>query len=79
MDYISDDVLSQYDNNKILYLIGYFSKKHLLVESNYEIYDKKLIAIIRVFEKWYPKLKRSKSFINVISDYKNFEYFSNSK
>ena len=44
-----------------------------LIEYNYNIYDKKLIIIIRVFEKWYSKFVEIsiKDFIQIISNYKN--------
>jgi hypothetical protein len=39
-------VLSQYDNDNILHLVTYFSRKHSPAEINSEIYDKKLLAIV---------------------------------
>jgi hypothetical protein len=39
-------VLSQYDNNDILYPVAYFSKKYFPAEINYEIYDKELLTIV---------------------------------
>ena len=47
----------------------------ILAKCNYEIYDKKLLTIVRVFEKWRFELKDSKFSIEVILDHKNFEYF----
>jgi hypothetical protein len=44
--YVSASVLSQYDDDNVLYPVAYFSKKHSPVECNYEIYDKELMAII---------------------------------
>jgi hypothetical protein len=55
-DYVSARVLSQYDDEGILYLVTFFSKKHSPVECNYEIYDKELMAIVRAFEEWRPEL-----------------------
>ena len=43
-------IISQYDNNENLRFVIYFSIKMLLVECNHEIYDKKLLTIIRIFE-----------------------------
>jgi len=43
--------MSQRDDNEQLRSVIYFSFKMLLAECNYEIYDKKLLAIIRAFEK----------------------------
>lgn len=50
-------------------------------ECNEEIYDKKLFAIIQVFKKWYPRLAKTsiEDFINVITEYKNLEYFMSTK
>ena len=47
----------------------------IFVECNYEIYDKKLLIIIKIFEKWKFELKNFKFFIQVIIDYKNLKYF----
>ncbi len=49
-DYINDDILSQYDDEETLHSMIYYSKNLSLAECNYEIYDKKLLAIICVFE-----------------------------
>ena len=50
-DYVSSEILSQYDQNDVLYFVVYFFKKHNFAKCNYEIYDKKLMIIVRVFEK----------------------------
>ena len=47
----------------------------IFVECNYEIYDKKLLIIIKTFEKWKFELKNFKFFIQVIIDHKNLKYF----
>ena len=49
-DYVSAGVLSQRDDEGVLYSIAFFSKKHSPAEYNYEIYDKKLITIVRYFK-----------------------------
>jgi hypothetical protein len=46
LDYVSAGILSQYDDEGILHLVTFFSKKHSPAEYNYEIYDKELMAII---------------------------------
>ena len=49
-NYVNDEVLSQYDNEGVLHSVTFYSKNMSFVECNYEIYDKKLLAIIRAFE-----------------------------
>ncbi len=51
LNYVFKNILFQYDENEILYLITYFSKKHNSIECNYEIYNKELIIIVCTFEK----------------------------
>ncbi len=51
-DYVVIEIMSQQDDNEQLRFMIYFSFKMLLAECNYEIYDKKFLAIIRAFEKW---------------------------
>jgi len=49
-NYVNDDILSQYDDEETLHSMIYYSKNLSFAECNYEIYDKKLLAIIRVFK-----------------------------
>jgi hypothetical protein len=48
-------------------------------ENNYEIYDKELLAIVRCFEQWRPKLEGATFPITVLSDHKNLQYFATTK
>ena len=48
-----------------------------LVECNYEIYDKELLAIVKSFKEWRPKLARGLT--KVLTDYKNLEYYMSTK
>ena len=47
---MTEDMLSQYDNNGILHPVVFYSKSMILVKYNYYIYDKELLIIIRYFE-----------------------------
>ena len=74
-----EEVLFQYDVDDLLHFVAFFFKKMIFVECNYEIYDKKFLAIIKAFKKWKSELKNSKFFIQVIIDHKNLKYFMSSK
>ncbi len=56
-NYVNDEVLFQYDDEDVLHSIVFYSKNMSSAECNYEIYDKKLLIIIRAFEHWWFKLK----------------------
>ena len=56
--------------------MAFFSKKHSPAECNYEIHDKKLLAIVRSFEEWCPHLIGAGQPIRVLTDHKNLEYFA---
>ena len=49
-DHAQKDVLLQYDKNDMLYSIVFFLWKLNAAESNYEIYNKELLAIIQCFK-----------------------------
>ena len=53
----------------------YYLKKYTPVESNYEIYNKELLVIIRCLEVWDMELWSVFKGFNIITDYKNIEYF----
>ena len=78
-DYVSGDILFQYNEDGVLHSVAYFSKKHNSAECNYEIYDKELMAIVCAFEEWCLELEGSTSSVEVITDHKNLEYFMSIK
>jgi len=47
LNYVNDDILSQYNDEEILHSVIFYSKNMILAECNYEIYDKELLIIIR--------------------------------
>ena len=49
-DYITRDILSQYNKDGVLHSIVYFLKQLNPAEYNYEIYNKELLAIIKYFK-----------------------------
>jgi hypothetical protein len=59
--------------------VAYFSAKHSAAECNYEIYDKKLLAIIKCLEEWRPEFQGTNEPFGILTDYKNLEYFTTTK
>ena len=74
-DYVTGGILSQYNEDGVLYSIAYFLKWLSPAKYNYEIYNKELLAIIRYFKQWRPELKGTGFLIKVLSNYKNLQYF----
>ncbi len=56
-NYVKGEILSQYNDEKVLHSITFYSKSMIFAEINYHIYDKKLLVIIRCFEHWWLELK----------------------
>jgi len=50
LNWASSEVLSQYNDNRKLRLVIFFSAKHSVLEYNYEIYNKELLAIVKALE-----------------------------
>ena len=78
-DYVTAGVFFQYDDNGQLKPVVYFFYKMSPAECTYEIYDKKLLAIIKAFELWRSELENTEDPVQVIIDHKNLEYFKSSK
>jgi hypothetical protein len=55
----------------VLKPVAFFSKRMVPAECNYEIYDKELLAIIRAFEEWRPKLVSAAYENQAITDHRN--------
>ena len=49
-DYVSEGILSQYNEDEVLHSVAYFSKKYNSAECNYKIYDKEFMIIVHAFE-----------------------------
>jgi hypothetical protein len=65
----------------VLRPVAFFSKKIAPAETNYMIYDKKLLVIIRAFKTWRLELTSMppEGLVKVLSDYHNLEYFMTTK
>ena len=72
-NYVSVGVLLQKDDNGIFHPVAFFSKKIVLAECNYKIYNKELLAIIPCFEEWRPELEGTAMPVKVLTDHKGLE------
>ncbi len=68
-DHVSVGVHSQSNETELLQSVVFFSKKHSPQKCNYEIYDKKLLAIVLMFQKWRQELKGSAKQVKILSDH----------
>ncbi len=75
LNYVNDEVLSQYDDEDILHLMIFYSKNMIFAECNYEIYDKELLIIIRCLKHWHSELKCTDISIKIFIDHLNLKYF----
>ncbi len=75
LNYVNDEVLSQYDDEDILHSMIFYSKNMILAECNYEIYDKELLIIIRCLKHWCSELKCTDILIKIFIDHLNLKYF----
>ena len=54
----------------------YYSKKYTPVKNNYEIHNKELLVIMRCLKIWDTELWSVSKGFDIITDYKNIEYFT---
>jgi hypothetical protein len=55
--------------------VAFYSRKIIVAECNYEIYNVKLLAIIEIFKYWKYYFKDSFYLIQVWINYANLRYF----
>ena len=77
-DFAISGILSQ-NFDGILHPVGFFSRKMVPAEINYEIHDKELLAIIASFKEWRALLLGAQHSVKVFTDHKNLLYFASSK
>ena len=75
LNYVNNEVLSQYDDEDILHSVIFYSKNMILAECNYEIYDKELLIIICCLKHWCFKLKYTNISIKIFINHLNLKYF----
>ncbi len=79
LNYVKDEILSQYDDEKVLHSMIFYSKSMIFAEINYHIYDKKLLVIIRYFEHWRLELKCIELLIQMFIDHQTLKIFMKNK
>ena len=75
-DYALTTVLSIVNKKNQVYLVTFHSCTFTIVELNYDIHDKKLLAIFEAFKIWQHYLESLAYSIDVVIDHKNLKYFS---
>ena len=73
--YITGDVLSQYNNDDSLHPVAFYSKNMLLTECNYHIYDKELLIIIKCLKNWKSELEMICDPFKVLIDNQILKHF----
>ena len=77
--YAIGGVLPQIDKKNRLRPVGYLLRELALVEANYNIYDKELLAIITTIRHFDGELRSVENPFTVISDHQNEQYFTTSR
>ena len=79
-EYATEEVLFMKYEDKKWRLVAFISKSLSEVERNYEIHNRKMLAIVRCLDKWRYLLKGAQNKFEIWSNHKNLEYFmSNQK
>ncbi len=79
LNYVKDEILSQYNDEKVFHSMIFYSKSMILAEINYHIYDKKLLVIIRCFKHWWLELKCTELLIQIFIDHQALKIFMKNK
>jgi hypothetical protein len=76
-DFVIRAVLSQKEDR--VQPVAFYSTNLIATELNYDIDDKKILAIVSSLKEWRRYLEGAKHSILVFSDHKNLEYFTTTK
>ena len=74
-DFAMGGVLSMKYEDERWRPVAYIFKSLNEVKRNYEIHDKKMLAIIQCLEAWRHFLEGAKDWFEIWTDHKNLEYF----
>ena len=74
-DYALAAILSIVNEENEVYLVAFHFHTFTVAELNYNTHDKELLAIFEAFKMWQYYLEGSANPINIVTNYKNLEYF----
>jgi len=74
-NYTTGGMLSMKCPDKSWRLVAFISKSLSDTEKNYEIHNKKMLAVVRGLEAWRHFLEGIMTKFEIWTDYKNLEYF----
>ena len=78
-DLVTGEILFQYDKKGVLHPVTFYNKSMILVECNYHIYNKELLAIIHCFKHWCSELEHTDLPIQVFTDHQALKTFMENK
>ena len=78
-DYVLTAILSIVNKENEVHPVIFHFYTFTIVELNYDIHDKELLAIFEAFKIWRHYLEDPAYPIDVVTDHKNLEYFSTTK
>jgi hypothetical protein len=79
LDYGLATVLFIHSSNSEIHSITFHSHSFNPTELNYDTHDKELLMIFEAFKHWCQYLEGSRTLVDVVTDYKNLEYFATTK
>ena len=79
LDYALTAILSIVNKDNEVHPVAFHSCTFTAAELNYNTHDKELLAIFEAFKIWQHYLEDPAYPIDIVTDYKNLEYFSTTK
>ena len=79
LDYALTAILSIINEENEVHPVTFHSYTFTIIELNYDIHNKELLAIFEAFKIWQHYLEGLAYFINIVTDHKNLKYFSTTK
>lgn len=78
-DFAIGAVLSQTDSTGQTHPIAFYSRKMSPAETNYEIHDKEMLAVVEAMREWRIYLEGASHQITIYTDHRNLEHFVTTK